>query len=584
MKTLLTLLIVSLSTATFAQVSFSILEPASIAGGYNFTSNGDGTDWGLPDLLDPNDAIQDTCVLAEDGTPGINAQGIPLSNEACGPIVNNVAGKIAVLYRYDGSSSNVCWFGTKVLNAQNAGAIGVIMINRDDALIDVPGTNDGPSTTIPFAFISKSDGALLRARIEAGDDVVAFLGNKLGLFANDGGLIKSSTVAPKISAITSMIAQDDTEFGFGVGASVFNFGNTDQNDVMLTATVTGPAGTWTETAGPYAVASGDTIDIVTGGNNNIPAFSFPNYPEGQYTLTYTVGLGVPDDSDFDNTISYNFIISDDLISYASIDTITGTPIPSANFRAANSASFRSCLHFRDPNASRLGARGIYFSTVTGFDSGITLDGEEIPVTLYQWDDNFTDLNDPNLDFQLLNAVAFGFYYYPSDLQGETVYAAFEDPVQLVDNQRYLACVQINNGDVFLGHDTRIDYTSTIGLNLQPQTPNESDNGFFALGFGEDLSPAIGLRVMDAGLLSTEEVELKKGAVYPNPANDILILKSGTNTTATAYITDMTGRKVMETTILAKGTSLDISLLKEGAYTVSITHEDEKTEVFKIIVK
>lgn len=581
MKTFLTLFIFSLSAAVFGQVSFSIVEPSSIAGGYSFTSNGDGTDWGLPDLLNPADAIEDTCVLAEDGTPGINAQGVPYSNEVCGPVVNNIAGKIAVLYRYDGSSTNVCWYGTKVLNAQNAGAIGVIMINRDDALIDVPGTTDGPMTNIPFAFISKSDGAILRARLEAGDDVIAFLGNKLGLYANDAGLINSSTIAPIISSTSSLIAQDDTEFGFDVGASVYNFGNMNQTNVSLTATVTGPAGTWTETAGPFSITSGDTLDILTGGTNNIPAFSFANYPEGRYELTYSVDLGTPDESDFDNTMSYEFVISEDVISYSSIDSTSGIPTPSANFRAANSGSFLSCQHFRDPNASRVAARGMYFSTVTGFDSGITLDGEEVPITLYQWDDNFVDLNDANLDFTLLNAIAFGYYYYPSDLQGETVYGEFETPVQLLDNQRYLACVTINNAEVFLGHDTRIDYTSTIGHYLQPHVPNQSDNGFFALGFGEDLSPAIGMRVMDADLLDIDETTQVVGSVYPNPANDVLIIKPGTSEGTSVEITDMSGRIVLTTDVVAEGASLDISGLTSGVYNVLLTGQNE---TFKVIVR
>jgi hypothetical protein len=380
-----------------------------------------------------------------------------------------------------------------------------------------------------------------------------------------------------------MIAQDDTEFGFDVGASVFNFGNLDQNNVSLTATVTGPAGTWTETSGPYSIVAGDTLDVYTNGPNNIPAFSFPTYPEGRYELTYTVNLGVTDESDFDNTMSYEFVISDDVISYASIDSTTGVPIPSANFRAANSAAFQSCQHFRDANASRLAARGMYFSAVTGFNSGITLDGEEVPITLYQWDDSFVDLNDPNLDFVNLNAVAFGFYYYQTDLQGETVYAEFENPIQLLDNQRYLACVTINNGEVFLGHDTRIDYTSTIGLYLQPQVPNQSDNGFFALGFGEDLSPAIGLRVMDADLLNLDEATQPKGSVYPNPANDVLIVTPGTSENALVRITDMSGRIVLKAEVAADGSSLDISTLKPGAYTVTLIGENQENEAFKVIV-
>jgi hypothetical protein len=280
-------------------------------------------------------------------------------------------------------------------------------------------------------------------------------------------------------------------------------------------------------------------------------------------------------------MSYEFVISEDVISYSSIDSTSGIPTPSANFRAANSGSFLSCQHFRDPNASRVAARGMYFSTVTGFDSGITLDGEEVPITLYQWDDNFVDLNDANLDFTLLNAIAFGYYYYPSDLQGETVYGEFETPVQLLDNQRYLACVTINNAEVFLGHDTRIDYTSTIGHYLQPHVPNQSDNGFFALGFGEDLSPAIGMRVMDADLLDIDETTQVVGSVYPNPANDVLIIKPGTSEGTSVEITDMSGRIVLTTDVVAEGASLDISGLTSGVYNVLLTGQNE---TFKVIVR
>ena len=90
MKTIFcTLSFCLLSVLTFGQVSFSVTAPASIAGGYNFTSNGDGTNWGLANLLDPMDAVMDTLKLVEDGTPGLNAQGIPFSNEGCGTLIRD---------------------------------------------------------------------------------------------------------------------------------------------------------------------------------------------------------------------------------------------------------------------------------------------------------------------------------------------------------------------------------------------------------------------------------------------------------------------------------------------------------------
>ncbi len=567
---LLTLLSFCMLPAMNAQVSFTVTAPSSIAGGYDFTSNGDGTDWGLPNLDDPNDAVMDTLVLVDDGTSGINAQGIPFANEGCNALTpGSLTGKIALVYRYDGVSSNVCWYGTKVLNAQNAGAIGVVMINRDDALINVPGTTDGPFTNIPFAFISKSDGAILRARMDAGEDVVAFIGNKTGLFANDLGISKERTVAPKISATASQLTQNASEFSFDLGTMISNYGSTTQNDINVTVDVTGPGAPWSETAGPFTMQSGDTLNVFTGGTNTIGPFSLSNYPEGKYTLTYTVTQANPDESDFDNSIRYDFIISDSIIAYCSLDSLTNMPISNVNYRPAGApVSFEACIAFRDPNASRLGAEGLYFSNVTGYNSGVTLDGEEIALTLYQWDDNFTDLNDPNLAFNDLNAVAYGFYYYPSDLQATTVYGSFSDPVQLLDNQRYLACMKVNNTEIYVGHDTKIDYTESINGTLQPISPNNSDNGFFALGFGTDLTPSIGLKVFDASEVSLSELSNEKLRLYPNPTNDFLTLSFNASMTGEILIYDVQGKLVGQKSIQHKALkTIDVSDLSPGIYTI-----------------
>ena len=73
-----------------------------------------------------------------------------MSAEGCNPLINgvDVTGKIAVIYR------NTCEFGTKALNAQNAGAVGVIIINRDPEVIEMGGGADGGSVTIPVVMLS----------------------------------------------------------------------------------------------------------------------------------------------------------------------------------------------------------------------------------------------------------------------------------------------------------------------------------------------------------------------------------------------------------------------------------------------
>jgi len=583
MKTgIITFICIALGLTSFSQVSFTITAPAAIASGYEFTSNGDGTDWGLADLMNPADAVQDTLLLVEDGTSGINAQGNPFSQEGCAPLTNDLTGKIAVVYRYDGVSSNVCWYGTKALNAQNAGAVGVIIINREDALIDVPGTTDGPSVTIPFAFISKSDGELIVAQMAAGEDVVAFIGNKQGLYGDDVGIIRETTLVPSISATVNQTSLDNTEFGFDVGTQVYNYGAINQTNVSVTATVTGAGGVWTETAGPYSILSGDTIDVFTGGLNNLPAFSFGAYAAGWYNLTYTIDLGTADESDFDNSLSYDFLINDSLISYASLDPTTHLPESNSNYRPSGAAqNFGVCMVYDNPNGSRLAVEGMYFSAVTGYNSGVSLDGEEMALTLYRWEDNFTDLNDGNLAFDNLVGLAYGFYYYAGDLQGEVVYGEFDNYVALEDNQRFLACVQTPNDDVYLGYDTKNDYTRNINHYLQPMSPSYSSDGYFALGFGEDLSPAIALKVFDATALGTTKEELQDGVIYPNPASDYISIRLGTSENAMLKVRDIAGVTLLKGSLNNEALKqLDISSLSSGVYTVTLQYTDGRTSQFK----
>ena len=570
-----------LSSLSFGQVSFTILEPASIAGGYNFTSNGDGTDWGLPNLNNPLDAIEDTVMLVDDGTPGINAQGIPFANEGCGPLINDLTGKIAFVYRYDGVSSNVCFYGTKVLMAEQAGAIGVIMVNREDALIDVPGTTDGPATTIPFAFISKADGEIIRAKLDAGEDVIAFLGNKLGLYSNDVGIKGDLTGPPKIAAMPAQTAQNASEFSFEVGTKVFNYGTSNQPNVSVTASVTGPAGTWSETSGPYSLNSGDSIDVFTGNINNLPAYSQTNYPDGRYTLTYQIDLGIADESDFDNSLSFDFVISDSLVGYSRLDPLTNLPVPNVFFRPSSGLSHETCIVFENPNASRLAVEGLYFSSLTSFDSGLDLTGEEILINFYEWNDVFTDINDAALAFNSLNPVAFGNYYYPSDLQGETVYGGFSTPIQLNDNQRYLGCIQSSNVYLFFGYDGSTEYSRSIDFTLEPISPVFSDAGQFALGFGTDKVPAMTLKVFDADELGLTEVESDFGVVYPNPAENELTIKLNQDYgNGVVSIVDLTGREVQTSTLSTLVTQLDIHDLISGHYVISIQFDSGMTAKFK----
>lgn len=567
------------------QIAVKGISPGAIAGNYTFSWADPAGGWGTPDFTVPNTWVEDTLMMVEDGTPGTNPQGNPISQEGCNPLINNLTGKIAVIFR------NTCEFGAKALNAQNAGAVGVIIVNRNPGewLNMGPGAN-GASVTIPVVMLDFIDGMNIVQEMANGP-VVMFMGNKIGLNPNDAAMTAATTLIPKNGGVVSYLAQNGTEFGFDLGTRIYNYGNQSQAGITLTATVTDPSGAvvYNNSVSGINLAPGDSIDIEPSQAMNLPAFSLATYPTGRYTLAYNIALGggVADDDTSDNSASYDFVIQDSLYSFAALDVATGNAAPNAHYRpGTNNATYSVCTVLKDANASRIAAVGAHFSATTNAASGVTLDGEEIALTLYKWEDNFTDLNDPNFGFNTLTQVGQGFYYYPSDLQGDLVYGAFDQAVVLEDNVRYLACAQTVNLEVYLGFDGNTDYTWNYNWYAQPLSPIESDGTYYAAGFGTDLPNALVLRVIDANSIGLDEASTVNGMAYPNPANDKVSLNIDGEGSAVVVVTDISGKVAATSTINLLNGSADYSLegLNNGMYIFNVTLENGKTSQFNVVKK
>ena len=91
----------------------------------------------------------------------------------CSTMTNDLTDKIALITRGD------CEFGTKILNAENAGAIGAIICNnvpegdpsgRGGTINMAPGA-DGASVTIPAVFVSQENCVPLRNALDGGDSL-----------------------------------------------------------------------------------------------------------------------------------------------------------------------------------------------------------------------------------------------------------------------------------------------------------------------------------------------------------------------------------------------------------------------------
>jgi serine protease len=135
-------------------VGFVMLNTPAVQGSYPYALPGAG--WGSP-------ALTSLSVEAEMVIARSNSNDSLLCSAAFN--ADQVAGRIAVVYRGD------CEFGNKALNAQNAGAVGVIVVNNvaDPVTIEMGSGVGGASVTVPVVMVSQQVGATINAAVRSGN-------------------------------------------------------------------------------------------------------------------------------------------------------------------------------------------------------------------------------------------------------------------------------------------------------------------------------------------------------------------------------------------------------------------------------
>ena len=587
-KILLLLTVLSSGFMANSQVVFSGVSPVSIQGNYDFAwADPAGGDWSCPDFLVPGTFVEDTLMIVDDGTPGLNLQGNPLSAEACnGPLINDLTGKIAVIYR------NTCEFGYKALQAQDAGAVAAIIINREDEIVQMGGGVEGLNVTIPCVFVTSLTGNQLVTEMSNGP-VVVFLGSKVGAYVNDIGANSGQALVSPYGGANSL--QYD---GFEPGIQVYNYGTNDQAAVSINAKIDGPSGTiYDETVGPVAIVSGDTLAVFPGNTDAFPAWNegIGNYENGEYTLTYTMDLGGTDDSDFDNILSSSFSITDGTtIGTLAVSPVDASGMPVANTYPSNATTeYQGCVMIQEPNSSTMAVQGMYFIPHT--DTSVNdLAGSEIFGNAYQWDDGWVDLDDPNYDFaaattnafNALNIVTFGTHYPASnDDVDDVAYIEFVTPFLMVDNQRYLFCLQtFETATISFGYDNTINYDGNEGIYRQPVAPVHIDGQWYSGGWSGASAPALSLKTFDPAEVGITDADILVGGAFPNPTTDAVTITVNATGAATLNVTDISGKIVMNSLVdLGTGsTKVNTSQLEAGVYVFTVIMENGKTAQFNLV--
>ena len=582
-KLLLSLTALAVSYMASSQVIFRGVSPAPIVGNYTFTwAEPAAGGWTTPNFLTPGVFVQDTLMLVEDGSVGTNAQGHPLSQEGCNALTNNLAGKIAVVYR------GTCNFSAKALNAQNAGAVAVIVVNRDPDPIGMAAGTNGSSVTIPVVMLGSADGAALVGQMANGP-VEVFIGNKQNVYANDGGASVDQLLISHYGSVPLFRANNN--YIFNLGLLMYNYGS-DANSFTVTAEVKDPNGAVVYNQSVSANAnSGDTLDFLPTNTSNpsFPAFSFSSSSPaivGEYKLKYTIAVdGKTDDSDYDNVFESSFFVTYDVLSLARQDASTGG-LAINTFPSNATTSSQACMKLKDTYSStQTAVEGLYFS-YSSADPAVDFNAESIHADVFEWDDQWSTLANVSPYAQLfdtLNQVGSFDHVCSSANVDSVVYEALTAPVILSSNQKYLICLTTYNPEVAFGYDRGVAYDLHYGYYLSPISPLLIDGTWYS-GWNGASAFSLGLKMSEnLGLAEANEVS---GVAYPNPANDEVTVAVAGEGVAKLTVADITGKVAFTNTLnLVNGKSnVNISSLDAGVYVFNVVLENGKTSQFNVVKK
>ena len=567
----------TLSMSAFAQPSCKVISPASIAGNKTFTW---ADNWGqTPDHNVPGSFVQDTVMFVEDGTAGTNPQGNPVSQEGCSPLTNDLTGKIALVYR------NTCEFGTKALNAENAGAEAVIIINRDPEAIGMGAGADGPNVTIPVYMITSDDGIAIKAEMQNGP-VVVFLGNKQGLNPND--IATNNGVAQIANYATGNLAFNNE---FTPTIEIYNVGSADQSAVSVNAVITGPSGiVYDETVGPFAMTAGDTNYIATGNPNSFPLFTQDPFVAGDYSLTYTITLGAnTDDDPSDNTITSDFSLNDTWLSMSPTEA-NGDPITNS-YPSNSEGVYTHCMKFREdnPNSDMHITSVKYVPDADTTGQLVDISGEEVVFKIYRWEDS----SQVEEGVSIFEEFQHAFFLNDNNDVRQVVEDDFlnTDQVSYVyeANQLYLLCLETSVGEnLAFGWNNSVDYNGNEainGLSVSPIQVVQTGAATWFLGGWAGVS-APGMSVKFQGGAGLEEANTVKVGVYPNPATDEVRINSSNNGSAVVTVTDMSGKVVAvnEVNFASGSVSMSTSSLEAGMYIFNVDYNNGEKARVNVIKK
>ncbi len=378
----------------------------------------------------------------------------------------SMAGKIALIWR--GPIGSPCEFGTKALNAQNAGALAVVLINEyaGEGPVGMAAGSVGASVTIPVFMIGNLDGITISGVYHsspANTVKMTIVPWGKGL-TNDLGFVPGGVSVWNNCAIPSyqLMGSSANEYKGLDGAFIANYGTAAQTNVKLnselkyTPVETGVAAsihTNTVTMSPTSFPTLDSIYALFGPEYGITGLTGSG--KGKFDLKYDIIMDNTDDYPGDNTYTHTFYTTDSTFSKARYDMVNDHPIATLWTSPGGSPAPTAYMWGVPYFVAKGGAafKNMSFSVSSG--PGL-LPTTDVLFYVFKWTDGapgaiFLDSAIEGMELELLGAAKKSFdgstdssfeFFTTTDVRTDSSGGGAGSMVQLTDNTWYFVVAEL----------------------------------------------------------------------------------------------------------------------------------------------
>lgn len=523
-----------------------VTAPATIAG--SFADYGYPTDWG-PTTLPAT--VAGPLAWGFDATDSLG----------CTPITTDLTGKIALVRR------GACSFSLKAYHAQQAGAIGTIILNHTynadgGGIVNMLGGDSATAVTTPAAFLTRDDGDIILAELDNGVAVsAAFF---IPVIDNAHTMYHYSVPSAQIQVLDEM------------DVTVYNNSNHDETNVVATVVITDPNGTVTTLTENVMMIPANTDSTISFASTYTPVDT------GLYTAVYTV---TADSATFNNeSITQNFRITD--YTYANDN---GNSIG-----AITPSGFDQTFRYDVGNFFFTQNAGTATHMSFGLEVPDSVDGETFDIILY----DATGVSLTNADYADFTTIAFASYTVDAATMPANDTVVVElipfngNSIDLVANGTYLITVQYDALNSAAGNTSPPNYLHTSPTNYEFVNSIVYTDQLYTGGWSGNWNSIVRLHLDGYITTSTEGVAVLDNAkinVFPNPTTDFVTVDlelDNVSENVEVQITDVNGRTLATqnfSNVQNNKFTFDVKNYAAGNYFIRVqTEEGFKTKHFTVI--